>query len=237
MVYLENTPDLIQKDMQGREYIDIFIHTKKANAKGRLYRNSMTMVLQGSKIQDPVPSFKEKDIKPEYYTHCKDNIVHTQCSFKTPTGAANLVLGNHRSGWTEWKNKYNKGIEIYRYKNTNQQQLQAQSIYEKVQSSPTYTVPTIQAQAVVLPPKTVTQEVQLQGQDYKHYKLNEYHTNKIGKQLKYNGEVFCKIISNTDIEVNGQSFDISKYIHDHNLDTTKIKFGSVIRFDTLYEEV
>jgi hypothetical protein len=69
-----------------------------------------------------------------------------------------------------------------------------------------------------------------------HYTLYERQLTRIGKTLNYNGTDIGIISSRTEIKVNNQVFDIGEYINNNNLDTTKIKFGKIITFDTLYRK-
>lgn len=71
----------------------------------------------------------------------------------------------------------------------------------------------------------------------KNYELRESSYNRIGKYLNYNDKPLGKIISKTKIEVDESIFDIGKYIAQNNIDTDKIKFGTKIRFETLYKEI
>lgn len=69
------------------------------------------------------------------------------------------------------------------------------------------------------------------------YEVNKANEFRIGKILNYEGVELGKIISITEIEINGKTYNISDYIYEHNLDTNKIMFGKKIRFNTIYSEV
>jgi hypothetical protein len=86
-----------------------------------------------------------------------------------------------------------------------------------------------------------TKPVDYKDQNLDKTKVTEYilsaeHLKAIGNNLDYDGEVIGKIISRTEILVNDDRVDIGKYIHDHNIDTNKIRCG-VYRFKTLYKKL
>lgn len=121
-VYLENTPELIKKDENGDEYIEIH-HTRGiVDAHGRLYRNKV-VVLKDSKLRelgDPniynqtsAQSLNERKGKVNELTLLED------VEFQSPSGAAVFVEGRASNGWDRrrgWVNSRGQEINYYRVK-------------------------------------------------------------------------------------------------------------------------
>lgn len=121
-VYLENTPELIKKDENGEEYIEIH-HTRGiVDAHGRLYRNKV-VVLKDSKLRelgDPnvynqtsAQSSNERKGKVNELTLLED------VEFQSPSGAAVFVEGRASNGWDRrrgWVNSRGQEINYYRVK-------------------------------------------------------------------------------------------------------------------------
>lgn len=86
---------------------------KKAVATAQMTSDRKLVVHKGSKAKtEPSGAIKKKyrkDIKKlmaDGYLKKEDEnfyIFTKDCVFKTPSGACNVILGRHASGWTEWK--------------------------------------------------------------------------------------------------------------------------------------
>ena len=139
-VYLENTPELIKKDENGEEYIDIQHVKGVVNAHGRLYRNKV-VVLKGSILRAEHNRNVGNRSEHRALERRKGIIDGTKLledvAFQSPSGAASFVWGKGVNGWTDhasWVNSKGQSIDYYRVKryseNTQVQNKDVESVTE-----------------------------------------------------------------------------------------------------------
>lgn len=119
-VYLENTPELIKKDENGDEYIDVHIEKHGKFARARLYRTSRMVLLAGSHVFDSNSngtSVGNRQAQRKIY--CKDGVVTEDMKFTSPSGAGSFVLLHSINGWEHWLNSNGQMIDYYRTKVNN----------------------------------------------------------------------------------------------------------------------
>lgn len=125
-VYLENTPELIKKDENGDEYIDVHIEKHGKFARARLYRTSRMVLLAGSCVFDSNAngtSVGNRQAQRKIY--CKDGVVTEDMKFTSPSGAGSFVLLHSINGWEHWLNSNGQMIDYYRTRVNNSLVVQA----------------------------------------------------------------------------------------------------------------
>lgn len=118
-VYLENTPELIKKDENGEEYIDI--HSKKSYdgkfAWGRLYRHKV-VVAKGSNVRELGNKIIYKDSAQRAENRridtVENNMTVKDVEFNSVSSAAEFVEGRAKNGWNYWETNDWNSIEFYR---------------------------------------------------------------------------------------------------------------------------
>lgn len=116
-VYLENTPELIKKDENGEEYIDIHLYWHYYNSYARMYRNKITL-LKGSHVHELSPRVST-EVWGQKMLHNRvkqtdGDVTTMDIVFASPSGASNYVCGRETNGWEWWKNENGSIIASYR---------------------------------------------------------------------------------------------------------------------------
>lgn len=118
-VYLENTPELIKKDENGEEYIDVHINWHNRRSLAHLYRDRV-LLLKGSYIHELSPRVMTErwgqKLLVDREKHTDGKYTTVDLEFKSPSGAGNYVIGHEVNGYNWWKNDYEHDINKYRYK-------------------------------------------------------------------------------------------------------------------------
>lgn len=118
-VYLENTPELIKKDENGEEYIDVHINWHNRRSLAHLYRDRV-LLLKGSYIHELSPRVMTErwgqKLLVDREKHTDGKYTTVDLEFKSPSGAGNYVTGREINGYNWWKNDYEHDINKYRYK-------------------------------------------------------------------------------------------------------------------------
>lgn len=117
-VYLENTPELIKKDENGEEYIDIKCKLpNKKYALGRLYKRRV-IVIKGSNIGAFTDRKTCRESELRAFKVRRDNVQNdiaiTNIEFNSTSAAATFVRGRESNGWTYWEDAQGRIIEWYR---------------------------------------------------------------------------------------------------------------------------
>ena len=118
-VYLDNTPELIKQDENGKRYVEIYhmMATKNLLATGRLYDNGRVLVEKGSQIDEVKNSAwaNTKQIRQKLSNKIENNIIKVDILLDSLNKAQQLVYGGEAGAWDSWKNNNDKPLRIYTF--------------------------------------------------------------------------------------------------------------------------
>lgn len=118
-LYFDNTPDLIEYDMNGFKNIRCMIEYKGEIIKGRLYEDNSLMLDKGTKLWDICGSgVKMASLVKDRYMYAAhiddDSRTKIDIKFNTCSVASSFVKGYNTNGWLTWKNIHGQFIDTYR---------------------------------------------------------------------------------------------------------------------------
>ena len=108
----EYIPIIIKEEKEKEIYNDVddllyLIMDNEEYASG-YYKNGKIIVKAGSKIrpiESPKASMREKVEKGRQNANIVNGVFVADTVYDNPSYAANIILGNNKNGWTNWKNK------------------------------------------------------------------------------------------------------------------------------------